>query len=309
MATSLAVQHILSHLPQAPRSQPLFVAVQGPQGSGKTHLTRSLVSILSEPPHSLRLAVLSVDDLYLTHDELVRLATENSENPLWRGRGQPGTHDLTLGADILKRLRDLNATRSGATSTSQVVLPGFDKSKFNGEGDRAEKGIVVNAPIDVVVLEGWCMGFYPLTREELDTKWESVRIQAKTSSESIVQRSMMGIRKEHLQTVNEALRGYVKQWYEYFDVFVQIQPPAHAPYEYIYTWRLQQEHYMKAINGGIGMSDEQIQSFVDRYIPGYVFFGLGVTKGGTAEGEPRWKNKGIRITIDQKRQVVGTENF
>jgi hypothetical protein len=50
-------------------------------------------------------------------------------------------------------------------------------------------------------------------------------------------------------------------------------------------------------------------SFVDRYIPGYVFFGEGVTRGGTVEGRPAWERKGLCITIDQERQVVGTEKF
>lgn len=37
---------------------------------------------------------------------------------------------------------------------------------------------------------------------------------------------------------------------------------------------------MKARNGGTGMSDNQVKAFVDRYIPGYVFFGSGVQQGG-----------------------------
>ena len=39
----------------------------------------------------------------------------------------------------------------------------------------------------------------------------------------------------------------------------QIKPPDEFPYAYIYKWRLQQEHHMKAKNGGKGMTDEQVE--------------------------------------------------
>jgi D-glycerate 3-kinase len=234
---SLAAQHILSCLPRAASSPPLFVALQGPQGSGKTHLTRSLVSILSLPPHSLRLAVLSVDDLYLTHDSLVNLASSNPENRLWKGRGQPGTHDVKLGAEVLAGLHEINTQtgNSGSASQTQVVLPSFDKSKFAGEGDRASEGIVVNPPIDVVIFEGWCVGFYPLTRDELDTKWESVRAEAEGDRGSIIGRAMDGVKKEDIEAANEALRGYVKGWYGFFEAFVQVSLAFSLVISYAYS--------------------------------------------------------------------------
>jgi D-glycerate 3-kinase len=203
----------------------MFVAVQGPQGSGKTHLTRSLVSSLSSPPHSLRFAVFSVDDLYLTRSELGRLAADNQGNKLWDGRGQPGTHDVQLGTDILKQLRDMNVEQTGeldASTKAQVVLPYFDKSKYDGRGDRAAVGTPVNPPIDVVILEGWCVGFYPLEESDLDEQWETVRSKAEATPGSIIQRAMEGIRKEDIEKVNIALRDYVKEWYGFFEVFVQV---------------------------------------------------------------------------------------
>ncbi|KAF8484094.1 P-loop containing nucleoside triphosphate hydrolase protein, partial [Gautieria morchelliformis] len=291
---------------------PMFVAVQGPQGSGKTHLTRSLVSSLSSPPHSLRFAVFSVDDLYLTCSARQRLAADNQGNKLWSGRGQPGTHDVQLGADVLKLLRDINVEQAGEPDVStkaQVVIPNFDKSKYDGLGDRSTVGTPVNPPIDVVILEGWCVGFYPLEDSELDEQWETVCSKAEATPGSIIQRAMEGIRKEDIETVNVALRGYVKEWYGFFEVFVQIQSPPHLPYEYIYTWRLEQEHNMKASNGGIGMTDEQVISFVDRFIPGYIFFGHGVKQGASVEARPPWVGNGLCVTIGEEREVLETELF
>ena len=49
-------------------------------------------------------------------------------------------------------------------------------------------------------------------------------------------------------------------------------------------------------------------SFVDRYIPGYVFFGDGVIDGFVdATGErrlPPWIGHGVQIEIDERREVV-----
>ena len=42
----------------------------------------------------------------------------------------------------------------------------------------------------------------------------------------------------------------------------KIRPEATKPYVHIYKWRLQQEHAMKAQNGGKGMTDEQVKKWV-----------------------------------------------
>ena len=221
---TIVAENVLSYLPRALGSPPLFVALQGPQGSGKTHLSRSLVSILASPPHSLRAVVLSVDDLYLTHDVLCDLTNEHPFNKLWKGRGQPGTHDVTLGTEVFRGLHEINAQvrESGSVSKAQVNLPVFDKSRFSGEGDRASEVVVVSPPVDIVIFEGWCVGFYPLTREALDAKWESVQAGIEVRQDGIIWRAMDGVRKEDLEAVNEALRKYVDEWYSFFEVFVRV---------------------------------------------------------------------------------------
>lgn len=59
--------------------------------------------------------------------------------------------------------------------------------------------------------------------------------------------------------------------------------------------------------------------FIDRYIPGYIFFSAGVQAGynptpsATGESEPStnppWKGNGLRLVLDVNRELVKTEVF
>jgi D-glycerate 3-kinase len=203
---------------------PLFVAVQGPQGSGKTFLTTRLQEALTSPPHSLSVVVLSIDDLYLPHDQLVAVAQAYPENRLLHGRGQPGTHDVKLGTEILTRLKRMN---EDVEAGEVIHIPKFDKSLHGGEGDRVQEGNSVKGPVDVIILEGWCVGFYPSSREEIDRRFERpVQGLAKDFFRS------RGFRKEDILDINERLRG-LASWWLYFDTFIQVSLHTVQLYRYI----------------------------------------------------------------------------
>jgi len=123
--------------------RPRLIGINGAQGSGKTTLCRFLETLLVE--HNLRTVTLSLDDLYLTHAERQDLARH--AHPLFATRGVPGTHDVALGEVILD---DLLAGRTAA-------LPRFDKAV----DDRAIVRRMIEPPIDVVLIEGWCLGAVP----------------------------------------------------------------------------------------------------------------------------------------------------
>ncbi|KAJ7647656.1 P-loop containing nucleoside triphosphate hydrolase protein [Roridomyces roridus] len=292
-----AVKPLLDHVLHAlSPTRPLFLAVQGPQGSGKSYLSALLVNELRS--RELQVALFSLDDIYLPHADLVSLSETHPDNSLWRGRGQPGTHDISLGLQVLSQLKD----------GKPVEIPRFDKSLFGGEGDRVPPGsegaVKVTGPVDVVIFEGWCVGFYPISSTELDSRWDGAWAK---------ERVRLGIAefvsKEDVIQVNEALKNYIPLW-NFFDTFAQLEPCSpnedRSPLSVIYTWRLQQEHHMKAQNGGKGMTDAGVKAFVDRYMPGYVFFGDG-PKIGFDSQQPRWIGKSLRITIDDSRIVVRTE--
>ena len=265
----LAAQYIINQLAQ---QRPLFVAIQGPQGSGKSYITAELVKYLQAPPHSLRVVSLSIDDLYLPHKDLVSLAETNTENVLWQGRGQPGTHDVELGIRVLSGLKNANGS---------IELPRFDKSLYSGAGDRLPldgTGVIVRQPptIDIVIFEGWCVGFRSISREDLSSRWNGVWKQ---------ERAKLSVQEEEtgkladVEAVNEKLKDYERLW-DFFDCFIKVttyylisalsehvtQLSSESPrsemqsnYSVVYKWRLQQEHHMKAANGGRGMTDEDVK--------------------------------------------------
>ena len=82
-------EDIASHVPAGG----LVVGICGAQGSGKSTLTAVLRKLLEM--RGLRVASLSLDDLYLTRGERRELAARI--HPLLATRGVPGTHDVELG--------------------------------------------------------------------------------------------------------------------------------------------------------------------------------------------------------------------
>lgn len=210
MATVAAiVEHLTSNLRE--QHKPLFVALQGPQGSGKSYLAALLKAQLSAPPHTLNVAIFSIDDLYLPHAGLVKLAEQHPENSLWKGRGQPGTHDVDLGLHVLRALR---------SQSEPVELPRFDKSLFDGEGDRLPLGLegtnMIQPSLDVVIFEGWCVGFHPISQAELDLRWNGIWQEEKERLNLTI-----SPRKMDLEAVNEVLKSYLELW-SLFDTFVQV---------------------------------------------------------------------------------------
>jgi D-glycerate 3-kinase len=122
---------------------PLIVGISGSQGSGKSTLCRFLEVLMIE--HNQRAITLSLDDFYLPRAEREKLAADH--HPLFATRGVPGTHDVALA----------QATLDSLAEGRPVVLPRFDKAN----DDRAPEGRSVETPVEVILLEGWCVGAVP----------------------------------------------------------------------------------------------------------------------------------------------------
>ena len=82
----------------------------------------------------------------------------NEGNRLLELRSNAGTHDIKLAHDTLKQLKSANS------ESSEVSLVRYDKSAHSGRGDRKPKSEwqSVKGKVDVVLFEGWMLGFRPL---------------------------------------------------------------------------------------------------------------------------------------------------
>lgn len=159
---------------------------------------------LQSPPHNLPTLVLSIDDLYLPHSKQVALAEAHPDNLLVQHRGEPSTHDVELGQNLFEALE---------SRESDIKIPSYDKSAFNGAGDQRPQSEwrSVNAagsqPIEVVLFEGWCVGFRALSDEQVERKWSSSKEQFEKEGEQY--KGQLG--KQRLESalfVNKSLRDY-----------------------------------------------------------------------------------------------------
>lgn len=168
------------------------------------HQVETLCSTLSSPPHNLPTVVLSIDDLYLPHSKQEDLANSHPDNPLVQHRGQPSTHDVQLGASLFQDL---------ANRKSNIRVPSYDKSAFNGAGDQRPQSEwhTVNAegtpPVEVIVFEGWCVGFRALSDADVEQKWKAAKQEFEQHGDSY--QGQLGRQKlESALFVNSKLRDY-----------------------------------------------------------------------------------------------------
>lgn len=242
MATP-TVKHIASFILQNINSKqkPLIVGISGPQGSGKSFTTELVAQSLRS--NGLGVVEFSLDDVYSTHDE--QLLLRATGNPLVYNRGLPGTHDIQLCQDIFQSLK----------AEKHTELPSYDKSLFQGEGDRAAGTKPVDPPYDVILFEGWMVGFVPLSDAELESR-RNASIYASQIS------------LENLKLINSKLADYETKIWSLFDLFVQLEA---KDLKYIYQWRQQQENHLIQMKG-TGMTPQQVARFVDGYMPAYELY-------------------------------------
>lgn len=103
----------------------------------------------------IKTGVVSYDDFYLNYEEQQKLANANPNNKFLQGRGVAGTHDMELGA---KTIDDL------CFGLEDIYIPRYNKSAYGGQGDRAEEGTWIKGPLDLVIVEGWMLGFQPIEK-------------------------------------------------------------------------------------------------------------------------------------------------
>ena len=267
----------------------IVLGIAGLQGSGKSTWASKIRQLLTDE-HHLRTVIISLDDLYKTHDGLIAQRDANPENKLYRTRGQPGTHDEQLAVQFFRKLREYKG--EGETP---LGIPSFDKSKFNGEGDRAPESLwpTITSKPDIIIFEGWCVGFRPLLLSEVEQKLQLVRDGKSFGSTSALAKHKL----DHLLEVNENLKNYCDTFMgpQHFDFMIHIDTDDLSN---VYEWRLQQEHKLIEATG-MGMKDEEVSAFIDGYIPGYELY-LDKFREGFFDGQ---RGRQVRVVLDKERKI------
>jgi D-glycerate 3-kinase len=219
----------------------LVVGVNGAQGSGKTTLC-SLLRVLLESGFGLRVASVSIDDLYKTHAERGRLGRKR--HPLFTTRGVPGTHDVEMG---LQLLAGLSAPEAG----HQVAIPVFDKAI----DDRAPRSAwrVVETPVDIVLFEGWCVGASPQAPAAL---LEPVNALEEAEDPQ-------GIWRGH---VNAQLAGGYRRLFAELDLLIMLEIPD---MDCVSAWRGLQESKLAAQSRRAKASKLMDKAALHRFIMHY----------------------------------------
>ncbi len=211
-----------------------LIGLCGAQGSGKSTIARATVQLLAQAGR--KAVALSLDDFYLSREARGWLA--RNVHPLMAVRGPPGTHDAALACAVLDNL----------ARPEQTPLPAFDKA--TDERRPKAEWDTVEGPLDVVILEGWCVGARPEPDARLAAPVNAV---------------------EREQDPDAAWRDYVNRQlaepyealFARLDRLVLLQAPG---FDVVRGWRTEQEAKLRAVAGpGAGMSDAEVARFVQHY--------------------------------------------
>lgn len=214
------------------------LGINGAQGTGKSTLGAFLAECL-QSDYGRRVVTLSIDDLYLTRTERQELAA--AVHPLLATRGVPGTHDVGLGIRVIETLATLGR---GET----LAVPRFDKA----EDDRAPESTwpVASGPLDLVVLEGWCVGSLPEPESALAEPLNALERRDDPDG-------------RWRRYVNEQLKTMYPPLFELLDALVFLAAPG---FDAIRAWRLEQEHKLRESappGAGRVMSDPEVVRFIE----------------------------------------------
>lgn len=212
-------------------NRPLVQGILGGQGTGKTTNTTVISRILNIL--NFQTISISIDDLYKTYAERQRLR-EQDPRLIWRG--PPGTHDIDIGIQLLDQLRN-------PTPGQKITIPRFDKSLWNGEGDRIEPQQI--EPPDIILFEGWFVGCQPVEDQAFNHPPPPII----TDSD-----------RQFARDINHKLKDYLPLW-ERLDKLIVLNP---VDYRLSKQWRAQAEQEMKAL-GKSGMTDTEINQFVEYF--------------------------------------------
>lgn len=163
-------------------------------------------------------------------------------------------------------------------SGTKTCIPKYDKSAFNGRGDRCPQSTwkIVDFKPQIVIMEGWCLGF---------------------------QQTDHHINDNNLRIINQNLKSY-STINHFFHAFVHL---VAQDINFVYDWRFDQEEMMRKTKEDIsaGLNREELNDFIDRFIPVY---SIGVPR--LSEGLfPNIPNRQLEILLNHDRQIISYKDI
>lgn len=229
---------LTAHILDKKTQQPLFINVNGAQGTGKSTLSHFLKHLI-EAETGLAVANISLDDFYLTRSE--RETLSQTLHPLFLTRGVPGTHDVQL----------MESTISELMNGNSCSIPRFNKA-IDDRYSQAQ-WTLGNKNTDIILFEGWCNHSPVQSEKQLLTP-----INTLESTED-----KQGIWRRY---ANEQLKVYHQRVFKHADMCIMLKAPD---FKEIFEWRcLQENKLMKNTRPGEQshiMSAEKLKRFIQHY--------------------------------------------
>ncbi len=214
-----------------------IIGLSGGQGAGKSTITGILKLILKKK-YGLNICVFSIDDFYKTKNERLRMSKKI--HPLFITRGVPGTHDIALLNQTIRKLKQ--------KKFRTVLIPKFDKSK--DDRYRKNKWQKIKTKPDIIIFEGWCVGTTHQNNNELK---RPINLIEKKYDENLKWR----------KTVNNLIKKRYKNIFNKIDKLVFLKVPH---FNYIIKWRWLQEQKMKlTTKSKKTMSKTEVKEFIMFY--------------------------------------------
>ena len=241
-----------------------IIGLSGGQGAGKSTITGVLKLILKKK-YGLNLCVFSIDDFYKTKAERIKMS--KNIHSLFLTRGVPGTHDLSLLNNTIRKLKQ--------KKFKTVSIPKFDKSI----DDRLPKNKwqKVRQRPDIVIFEGWCVGAIPQKNKSLVNP---INVLEKKSDKKRIWRNY----------VNKELKTSYNNIFKLIDKYIFLKVPS---FKYVYKWRLLQEKKL--------ISSSKRKKIMDnKQIKNFIMFHERITKNMIRN----FTNKAhITVNIDNKHRL------
>ena len=205
--------------------------IAGSQGSGKSTLSLQIKKYFKKY-YSKNVVILSIDDFYLSTHQRKLLAKKYKTN-LFETRGVPGTHNLKLLSQTIRNLKN---------NKFPLFLPVFDKVSDNKKKYQRK----VNK-VDLIILEGWCVGSKPIDTNYLK---KNINDLEKIEDSNLLWRT----------AYNKALVEYQKV-FKKFSYFIYIKIPN---WKFVIDWKYKQELGLRSSN-----SNNHLKKNLYRFIQFY----------------------------------------